>query len=75
MRSPALQVLAGPRARAHIEQNGLRPDDIRVMVGASGGPKWLCLAALDEYLFGEFFAGRNQPLDLLGSSSGAWRFA
>lgn len=71
----ALQVIAGPRARLHIEQHGLRPDDIRVMVGASGGPKWLCLAALDEYLFGEFFAGRDQPLDLLGSSSGAWRFA
>lgn len=45
------------------------------MVGASGGPKWLALAKLDEYLFGEFFAGRQTPLDLLGSSAGAWRFA
>lgn len=45
------------------------------MVGASGGPKWLALAKLDEYLFGEFFAGRETPLDLLGSSAGAWRFA
>ncbi len=75
MRSPALQVIAGPGARAHIERNGLRQEDIHVMAGASGGPKWLCLAALDEYLFGEFFAHRQQPLDLLGSSSGAWRFA
>jgi hypothetical protein len=71
----ALKVIAGPRARAHIRQHGLRQEDIRVMVGASGGPKWLCLAALDEYLFAEFFHGRRTPLDLLGSSSGAWRFA
>lgn len=75
MRKPALQVIAGPSARAHIENNGLSQADIRVMAGASGGPKWLCLAALDEYLFGDFFAGRDTPLDLLGSSSGAWRFA
>lgn len=44
------------------------------MVGASGGPKWLALAALDQYLFGDFFANRQTPLHLLGSSSGAWRF-
>lgn len=75
MAASALRVIAGDRARAHIEDYGLSADAIRVMVGASGGPKWLCLAALDEYLFGTFFAGRNKPLDLLGSSSGAWRFA
>lgn len=71
----ALQIIAGARAKAHIERHGVHQEDFRVMVGASGGPKWLALAKLDEYLFGEFFAGRRTPLDLLGSSAGAWRFA
>ncbi len=75
MAESALRVIAGRRARAHIENQGLNQRDVRVLVGASGGPKWLCLAALDEYLLGEFFAARETPLDLLGSSSGAWRFA
>ncbi len=75
-RPPALRVIAGDRARAQIERDGLRPQDIRVMVGASGGPKWLALAKLDEHLFGDFFAGeRAEPLHLIGSSAGAWRFA
>lgn len=71
----ALRVIAGAKARAHIEQNGLRAEDIRVMVGASGGPKWLSMARLDEFLFGEFFADRQTPLHLIGSSAGAWRFS
>ncbi|MDX3774536.1 patatin-like phospholipase family protein [Chromatiaceae bacterium AAb-1] len=70
-----LRVLAGPTAFEHIRQQGLNADDINVMVGASGGPKWFSLFGLDQYLFGEFFAGRQKPLHLLGSSAGAWRFA
>lgn len=74
MTSP-LRVLAGSTAYKHIQQYGLRADDIRVMVGASGGPKWFCLYGLDQYLLGQFFKDRQQPLHLLGSSAGAWRFA
>ncbi|WP_290615928.1 MULTISPECIES: patatin-like phospholipase family protein [unclassified Arsukibacterium] len=70
-----LRVLAGPGAMAHIKQHGLHADDISVMVGASGGPKWFCLFGLDQYLLADFFAGRTKPLHLLGSSAGAWRFA
>ena len=70
-----LRVLAGPGAMAHIKQHGLQADDISVMVGASGGPKWFSLYGLDQYLLTEFFAGRTKPLHLLGSSAGAWRFA
>ena len=75
MTSSVLRVLAGPTALAHIQQHGLRQADIKVMVGASGGPKWFSLFGLDQYLFGEFFAGRTAPLHILGSSAGAWRFA
>ncbi len=75
MTHTALRVLAGPTALAHIKQHGLQQADFNVMVGASGGPKWFCLFGLDQYLFGDFFAGRNKPLHILGSSAGAWRFA
>ncbi|GHG71629.1 hypothetical protein GCM10010919_23200 [Alishewanella longhuensis] len=73
MSSP-LRVLAGNTALAHIKQHGLNADDISVMVGASGGPKWFSLYGLDQYLLGQFFKERTKPLHLLGSSAGAWRF-
>ncbi|WP_333609229.1 patatin-like phospholipase family protein [Arsukibacterium sp.] len=73
--SSPLRVLAGRRAYQQIQQQGLRADDIQVLVGASGGPKWFVLYGLDRYLLGEFFAKRQQPLHLLGSSAGAWRFS
>lgn len=71
----ALCIHAGAKARARLLEEGLHPDQFRVMVGASGGPKWFVLYGLDRYLFGEFFAGREQPLYTLGSSAGAWRLA
>lgn len=75
MAKPLIRVQAGPTAFSHLSQHGLNADDIDVMVGASGGPKWFCLFGLDQYLSGEFFANRQKPLHLLGSSAGAWRFA
>jgi hypothetical protein len=71
----ALRIHAGPRARAHIEQNGLRPTDIGVVPGAAGGPKGLVLGPLDRYLFGEWLATSSQPIHLVGASIGAWRMA
>ncbi len=70
-----LEVRAGPEARRTIAEHGLHADQVRVMVGASGGPKWLVLNGLDRYLASEFFAGCTQPIHLLGSSIGTWRFA
>ncbi len=71
----ALQLIAGPRARQHLLDHGLRQQDFSVIVGASGGPKWMALFGLDQYLLGEFFKDRSTPLDMIGSSAGAWRFA
>lgn len=68
-------LLAGRDAYRKIVANGLAAEDISAMLGASGGPKWFILAALDQYLAGEFFAERQTPLDLLGTSAGGWRFA
>ncbi len=66
---------AGATALALIREKGLRPEDVKIMTGAAGGPKWLVLGHLDRYLFTEWFRGRTDPLFLIGSSSGAWRFA
>jgi hypothetical protein len=73
MPSP-LQILAGPRARAHLLAHGLRPADVEILVGASGGPKWLVLHGLDRVLAEKVIpAARPGPLHLVGSSAGAWR--
>lgn len=70
-----LQILAGKKAFAEIQQHGLRPERIKLMVGASGGPKWLMLSRLDQYLCEHFFPQAKQPISLLGSSIGSWRMA
>ncbi|MEM9303992.1 MAG: hypothetical protein AAGE01_17890 [Pseudomonadota bacterium] len=43
--------------------------------GAAGGPKWLILKALDDFLFGDWFLRGTKPIDFVGASIGAWRFA
>lgn len=70
-----LDVYAGKNALARIKQDGFSADLFDYMLGASGGPKWFVLAGLDRYIFPEFFAGRTKPLDIIGSSAGAFRFA
>ncbi|TNE61321.1 MAG: patatin-like phospholipase family protein [Alphaproteobacteria bacterium] len=71
----ALRLIAGNTARKRIEEQGLTPDLVRMVVGASGGPKWLCLRGLDQFVFGEWLAHAKGPIDLVGSSIGAWRMA
>lgn len=71
----ALHIHAGPKALAHIREHGLRPEHIGVIPAAAGGPKGLILGPLDRYIFGEWLAQRQQPVDLVGASIGAWRMA
>ncbi len=66
---------AGQRALEQIRSGGLSSDDVHVMAGAAGGPKWLILGHLDRAVFSTWFKGRQKPLFLVGSSSGAWRFS
>ncbi len=70
-----LVFLAGERALEKVREGGLSPCDVKIVAGAAGGPKWLILSQLDRFLFGEWFKGRTDPLFLLGSSIGSWRFA
>jgi hypothetical protein len=71
----ALWVLAGPRARQHLREHGLRASDVRAVAGAAGGPKGLVLNPLDRFVFGHWLAEAAQPVHLLGASIGAWRMA
>ncbi len=71
----ALRIYAGPRARAHIEKNGLQPADVGVVPGAAGGPKGLILGPLDRFIFGDWLAPTTHPVHLVGASIGAWRMA
>lgn len=70
-----LDIYAGDTALKTIQQNGFSPELFSSFLGASGGPKWFTLFGLDKYLFGEFFKDRQQPLNLIGSSAGAFRTA
>jgi len=71
----ALTFRAGSAARALIAREGLRPEFIKVIAGAAGGPKWLVLGHLDRFVFSEWLSGRTAPLFLVGSSIATWRFA
>src|SRR5690606_19870853 len=66
---------AGPTARRHIEQHGLRAGDVGVVPAAAGGPKGLILGPLDRFLFGEWLPRTTHPIHLVGASIGAWRMA
>ena len=69
-----LRIVAGPAALSELRREGLRPHEVEVIVGASGGPKWLALHGLDRVLFPRLMEGRRRPLHALCSSIGAWRF-
>ena len=72
----ALKIYAGACAFKHIKTNGLKPEDIKVIAGAAGGPKGLLLGPLDRFIFGDWLrAPQISPhfIDLIGASIGAWR--
>lgn len=66
-------ILAGANAARRVKDEGLRPEMISTLVGASGGPKWLVISQLDRVLIGEFFRDRSAPIATLGSSIGSFR--
>ncbi len=70
-----IEIHAGKTAAKIINEQGVKPELFTSFLGASGGPKWFTLFGLDKYIFGEFFKNRTQPLNLIGSSAGAFRSA
>jgi len=70
-----IEIYAGKNAAEMIFDSGLKEEMISAMAGASGGPKFLVLAGLDELIFSNWFKKRKNPLFFIGSSIGAWRGA
>ncbi|MGB5788084.1 MAG: patatin-like phospholipase family protein [Pseudoalteromonas nigrifaciens] len=70
-----INIYAGKTAAKIINEQGFKPELFSSFLGASGGPKWFTLFGLDKYIFGEFFKNHSQPLNLVGSSAGAFRAA
>jgi hypothetical protein len=71
----SIEIYAGEKAKEIIQDRGLQADDVKVMAGAAGGPKFLVLNGLDKAVFGEFFKARKEPLFYIASSIGAFRGA
>lgn len=71
----ALQIHAGPVARARLAARGLQAADVGLVPAAAGGPKGLILNGLDRLLFGHWLPRGGQTVHLLGASIGAWRMA
>lgn len=69
----SLVLAAGRRAWRRLQEQGLRPGLVHSMLAASGGPKGLMLLELDRYLLSEWLPQSAQPVDVLGTSIGAWR--
>ncbi|QTA91456.1 patatin-like phospholipase family protein [Desulfonema magnum] len=65
---------AGKKALPRIKSEGLCPENVKIVAGAAGGPKWLILSHLDRIIFSSWFKMRTGPLFIIGSSAGAWRF-
>lgn len=70
-----LSLYAGPTALRRLRAEGLHADQFKVLLAASGGPKWFVLYGMDRYLFSEFLGHSHQTLHTLGSSAGAWRLS
>lgn len=58
-----------------VHRHGFDPASIGTLAGASGGAKWLVLSQLDKAILEHLVPKFEQPVHLLGSSIGAWRFA
>jgi hypothetical protein len=68
-----LTIRAGSEALETLRREGFRADLFSTLLGASGGPKWLVLAAMDRVLARRLVADRTTPLHAFGTSIGAFR--
>ena len=75
MSSKNLVIRAGTRAARRLQEEGFRAELFDTLIGASGGPKWLVLRALDDVLIDRVIRSHHQPIVTLGSSIGSFRHA
>lgn len=72
-----ITVRAGLSAYRRIQAEGLSPDMISAVFGASGAAKWLAITGLDQAIFADWLPQRqaNHPITLFGTSVGAFKLA
>ncbi|MBW2940560.1 hypothetical protein [Zhongshania aquimaris] len=70
-----LRILAGQTAFDHIRQHGLQQSDVSAIFGASGAAKWLAIYGLDRAIFSEWLTDVDHPIDVFGTSIGAFKLA
>ncbi|WP_373080699.1 hypothetical protein [Zhongshania sp.] len=70
-----LRIRAGQSALEHIQKQGLSPADIGAVFGASGAAKWLAIYGLDRAIFSDWLADAQHPINLFGTSVGAFKLA
>ncbi len=70
-----LCIKAGSAVIDKIRQEGLPADTISAVFGASGAAKWLTICGLDQAIFGRYLTRSEQPIDLFGTSVGAFKLA
>ena len=58
-----------------IEKDGFDPSKVGAIAGASGGAKWLVLSQVDRVIGERVLPALTEPVHLIGSSIGTWRFA
>lgn len=66
---------AGAGALESVRKNGFAPERIGTLAGASGGAKWLVLSQLDRAILQTIVPKLRQPVHMIGSSIGSWRFS
>ena len=72
-----LNIWAGKTAFERIQRDGLSPDMISSVFGASGSAKWLAIAGLDRAIFSNWLSQRKREdvITLFGTSIGAFKSA
>lgn len=75
MKPFSLTFKAGAGALRSVRQHGFDISSVGTIAGASGGAKWLVLSQLDRAVLTSVVPRLNEPVHLIGSSIGSWRFA
>lgn len=71
----SIRIKAGRKTYELIRDGGFSLDQVSTFFAPAAGPRWLVATGFDLTLLKAGFLGRKRPIQLIGSSSGAWRFA
>ena len=70
-----IRIKAGNKIYQIIKDGGFNFDSVSTYFGPAVGPRWLIASGFDLALLKGSYLGRLKPLQLVGSSAGAFRFA